>query len=195
MKKLFLVSTVLAALLALAFSGVYGQETINTYLPMGGMNDSLTVANTQIYDTSTAINPSQYSYLAAVINVDRKLGGRAGAGYFYFEGCLTPSKLPSAYAASHDTTGYWIRIPFLSVTDSLEVKTSEVMSGYADISYAAILSVMPSTHMKSIGYAARGPIAGGAAVNWLPFKRVRMIISDTNWTAKAVITPYWVVRK
>jgi hypothetical protein len=194
MKKLFLIGAALAALLALAFSDVIAQE--NIYIPMGKMNDSLTVATSQIYDTSTTLAPSLYSYIAAVIKVDRLMAGSAGAGYFYFEGSYTPTKYPTAYAGSCDTSSYWIRIPFLSVTDSLEMKTSEVMSGYADISYAAILSIMPNSFVKGWASGGKvGAIEGAAMFNYLPFNRIRMIISDTNWNIKAKVYPYWVVRK
>jgi hypothetical protein len=194
MKKLFLVGVVLIAMLGMASSGSVAQSNVNEYFTMGLMNDSLTVANSQIYDTSTTISPSGYSYIAAVVNIDWKAAGLGGAGYIYFEGSTTPT-MSTYFPRVPDSQGYWVRLPFVTVSDSLEVVTSQAFSGAADVGLAAIISIMPNTAVKGVTTEARGSLEGAQMGNFLPFRRIRMVISDTNWTAKAVVTGYWVVRK
>lgn len=178
MKKLLILAAVFALCFATSASAV---QTLQISA-MGKLNDSLTVANTQLYDTSSALAPDGFDYIGAVVDFDLLAAGGGGAGYIYFEGCIS------------DTSHTWIRIPICDLSDSLEVKTQIAVSGTTDVSLGALISVWPSSYVKTIWSRAGAPV-GGALINWLPYKKIRMVISDTNWTAKAKVKAYWVTRR
>lgn len=179
MKRLTFTSILIAIMVFAVFTPARAGTEVRQ---MSAITDLL-VGTSAVSDTTTAINCLNYDYIGAAFDIDWTSGGDAGGGLVYFEGRV------------HSTSGTWVKLWVVDLTDSMEVKQDIAWAAtlQADASLAVIITAVP-VGIKSSEVTTTRPV-GGMISNALPFYEIRSVVVDTNWNAVAGITGYWILKK
>ena len=163
----------LALILIAGILSVGPAEAKKRVIPGSTIADLL-VATSAVLDTGLVFDVSGYDYVGLVCQIDSDTLGASGAGFFYIQGSTE--------------AGVWEKVRFINLSDSCVVTDTVVLSGTGDIQKSVVLC-LPYDLKDGANATPDGVFIG----NYLPYEKLRFIISDTNWNTRAEVDFYWIV--
>jgi hypothetical protein len=169
MRRIFAVALAAVLIACLAFSPAEAKKKTIT----GSAITDLVVGTSSVSDTSTSIDITGYDYIGLTTQIVVASGGGAGAGLFYVEGSVD--------------AGVWTKVAVIDFADTNMIRT--------DIPFAGTASLQKSIVVSVLGYTvADDDVFDGFWLgNYLPYDKLRVIVTDTNWNAAATFSYDWIV--